>query len=154
MIGPIRTTCEAVDPNIKITNTRSISTLLEPLLSQERSAAFVLGLFGSLGLILAAVGLYGILAYSVTQRTREFGIRIALGAQSAIPGPHPERARCRIFNAVLKADGKQEKTDYRYTAFFHLVLFSHFPQPALGCGPFVAAGSAMVEPSLLRRRVL
>ncbi len=84
MAGSIRKLCETIDPGIKITSASSIAAQLKPLLSQERSAAFLFGIFGLLGLVLASIGLYGIISYSVAQRTREFGIRIALGAQAKL----------------------------------------------------------------------
>jgi predicted permease len=83
LIEPIRRIFEEVDPDTRMSNARLISTQLDSVLYQERSAALVLGIFGVFALALAVTGLYGIVSYSVAQRAREFGIRIALGANKA-----------------------------------------------------------------------
>jgi predicted permease len=82
VINPIRKACESVNAKVTMNNPRLMAERTASLLSQERAAASVLTVFGSLALVLAAIGLYGIISYSVAQRTHEFGIRVALGAQN------------------------------------------------------------------------
>jgi len=118
VVEPLVTrTLSDLDPNLTLTSVRTMQQQVELSFDQERAVASLAGLFGVVALLLAAVGLYGVTAYSVAQRTNEIGIRMALGAD-----------RGKVVNLVMRA------------AFTRVVVGLILGLPlAVGAGRLIAA---------------
>jgi predicted permease len=110
-------TMAEVDPNLTFMSARTLEQQIALSFDQDRAVASLAGLFGAVSLLLAAIGLYGVTAYSVAQRTNEIGIRMALGAD-----------RGAVLNLVLRS------------AFTRVAIGLGLGVPlAIGAGKLIAA---------------
>jgi predicted permease len=133
----------AADPNLTVTSVRTLQQQLDRSFDQQRAVASLAGLFGIVALVLAAIGLYGMTAYTVAQRTNEIGIRLALGAgRRNVVGMVLQGAFRRVAFGLALGLPLAVGAGYLLSAQLYGVQF--WDPLALGVGALSLAGCAFV----------
>jgi ABC-type antimicrobial peptide transport system permease subunit len=155
MIAAVRREFDQIDKGFPVFNIRTMSARIEDSLARERMVANLSGAFGILALVLAAVGLYGILAYSVSRRTREIGIRMALGARAGSVLWMVAREAFVLVAAGSVAGLALAITAYRVLPQFLTGVSAIDPLIVVACtlGMFVVTAAAVTVPAMRGCRI-
>jgi predicted permease len=140
-----------IDPNLAVTGVRTLREQVERSFDQERAVASLAGLFGFVALVLAAIGLYGVTAYSVAQRTNEIGIRMALGAgRHNVVGLVLQGAFSRVVLGLVL--GLPLAVGVGYLLSSQLYGVRYWDPAALALGALALAGCALAAAILPARK--
>jgi predicted permease len=155
LVVPVRRTILAADPNLAVYSVAPLTELIRDSIAQNRLVATLVSVFGFLALLLAALGLYGVMAYAIARRTGEFGLRMALGAAPrAVEGMVIREAI--VLTVVGMAIGLPVAIAASRLVQGQLFGISFFDPPSIGLATAVLASSAALAawvPALRASRV-
>jgi putative ABC transport system permease protein len=138
VIGAIQSAVWALDKTRPITDIKTIDQQIEEHSASQKSQSLLLAIFGALGLLLAVIGVYGVMSYLVTQQTREIGIRIALGAD---PSKILQMVISRSVKLALAGVAIGLVASFTLTRFLSSLLYNTSPTDPL---TFAAVAIALI----------
>jgi ABC-type antimicrobial peptide transport system permease subunit len=147
----VKRTLASVDANLTVTSIRTLQQQVDRTFDQQRAVASLAGLFGVVALVLAAIGLYGVTAYTVAQRTNEIGIRMALGAgRGTVVGMVLNGAFRRVLLGLVLGLPLAVGAGYLLSAQLYGVQF--WDPPALAAGAVSLGVCALIAALIPARR--
>jgi len=151
LTDPVRHVIHSIDAGMPVASVRTMESVVGETFARQRFSAVLLVAFSAISLLLAAVGIYGVLAYAVTERTREIGVRMALGAEPANITALVIRGAVAI---VLPGAAVGLAGAFALTGLLRSLLFAVKPHDAVTffLAPVVIAAAALIAAYLPARR--
>jgi predicted permease len=143
LAAAVRAQIQVLDPALPVFDVRPLESVLRDRADKQRGISALLAVFGSVALLLASLGLYGVMAYAVTRRTREMGIRIALGANPArlMALVVKDGLRLSIFGVAIGATLSIPMA-YALGALLFGIVIADLAAFGLACALLLAVGAA------------
>jgi putative ABC transport system permease protein len=155
LISSVRAAIREVDPALPLSQVKTMDDVLSAARSRPRFLTTLLGMFSATALILAAIGLYGVISYSVTRRTSEFGVRMAIGAQTGDVLALVMRQAMRLSAAgvVAGALGGLALTRFMRGLLYQVSAFDPLTFAAMAGLLFLVAACACIIPAMRATKV-